>query len=225
MDKRAGDAVIRQPWSQYNKTIYFEELDITPLLHKGSNVLGVMLGNSFWVNPPAPPEQIPQRRSGDRLRAAFSASGRCRHRRRGRRAHPRGLGCKLEEHGRPGHLQPRLRRRGLRCPPGAAGLGQARLRRPELDRGHGGGCAGGQARKTVLAAASRERSLSGEANRGGRSRRLPRLLRPERLRHSAFHGRGQGRPELHGSAFGISHGQGRVHEAAMGSAGPVPLHA
>jgi hypothetical protein len=52
--QRVGDAVIRQPWSQYNKTIYFEELDITPLLRKGTNVLGVMLGNSFWVNPPAP---------------------------------------------------------------------------------------------------------------------------------------------------------------------------
>ena len=57
--QRAGDAVIRQPWSQYNKTIYFEELDITALLHKGTNVLGVMLGNSFWVNPPAPAGQIP----------------------------------------------------------------------------------------------------------------------------------------------------------------------
>jgi hypothetical protein len=55
--QRVGDAVIRQPWSQYNKTIYFEELDITALLRKGTNVLGVMLGNSFWVNPPAPPDR------------------------------------------------------------------------------------------------------------------------------------------------------------------------
>jgi alpha-L-rhamnosidase len=55
--RRAGDAVIRQAWSQYDKTIYFDEIDIAPLLHTGKNVLGVMLGNSFWVNPPAPPER------------------------------------------------------------------------------------------------------------------------------------------------------------------------
>ena len=48
---RVGGAVIRQPWSQYDKTIYFDEIDVTPLLRKGTNVLGVMLGNSFWVVP------------------------------------------------------------------------------------------------------------------------------------------------------------------------------
>ncbi len=48
------DAVLHQPWSQYDKTIYVEEFDVAPLLHKGDNVLGVMLGNSFWHNPPAP---------------------------------------------------------------------------------------------------------------------------------------------------------------------------
>ena len=53
---RTGDAAIRQPWSQYDKTIYFEEIDVTPLLRKGTNVLGV-LGNSFWFNPPSPPER------------------------------------------------------------------------------------------------------------------------------------------------------------------------
>jgi alpha-L-rhamnosidase len=53
--RRAGDAVIRQAWSQYDKTIYFDEIDITPLLQQGQNVLGVMLGNSFWFNPPSPP--------------------------------------------------------------------------------------------------------------------------------------------------------------------------
>lgn len=52
--EQAGDAAIHQPWSQYDKTIYFEEFDIKPLLRKGNNALGVMLGNSFWFNPPAP---------------------------------------------------------------------------------------------------------------------------------------------------------------------------
>lgn len=52
--KLAGDAVIHQPWSQYDKTIYFEELNIAPLLREGENAIGIMLGNSFWYNPPAP---------------------------------------------------------------------------------------------------------------------------------------------------------------------------
>lgn len=55
--EEAGNAVIHQPWSQYDKTIYREEIDITPLLRKGDNAIGVMLGNSFWHNPPSPPER------------------------------------------------------------------------------------------------------------------------------------------------------------------------
>jgi hypothetical protein len=52
--QRAGDAAIHQPWSQYNKTIYFEEIDVSTLLRKGPNAVGVMLGNSFWHSPAAP---------------------------------------------------------------------------------------------------------------------------------------------------------------------------
>jgi alpha-L-rhamnosidase len=52
--QRAGRAAIHQPWSQYDKTIYFEEIDISSLLHQGPNALGVMLGNSFWCSPAAP---------------------------------------------------------------------------------------------------------------------------------------------------------------------------
>ncbi len=52
--KAAGDAVIHQPWSQYDKTLYFEEIDITPQLREGRNAMGVMLGNSFWYSPTAP---------------------------------------------------------------------------------------------------------------------------------------------------------------------------
>ncbi|MEN6458091.1 MAG: family 78 glycoside hydrolase catalytic domain [Thermoguttaceae bacterium] len=55
--RRVGDAVMRQPWSQYDKTIYYDELDITSLLREGTNAVGVMLGNSFWFNPPAPKER------------------------------------------------------------------------------------------------------------------------------------------------------------------------
>ena len=46
--KRPGQALINEAWSEYNKTIYFQEFDITKLLKKGENVWGVMLGNSFW---------------------------------------------------------------------------------------------------------------------------------------------------------------------------------
>jgi hypothetical protein len=39
---------LNQPWSQYNRTIYFQEFDITSLLRKGTNAWGALLGNSFW---------------------------------------------------------------------------------------------------------------------------------------------------------------------------------
>ncbi len=43
-----GDGVINQVWSQYDKTLYVQEFDISGLLRKGENVFGVSLGNSFW---------------------------------------------------------------------------------------------------------------------------------------------------------------------------------
>jgi alpha-L-rhamnosidase len=46
--KRAGESLIHQPWSQYNKTLFWQEFDVSPLLKKGENAWGVMLGNSFW---------------------------------------------------------------------------------------------------------------------------------------------------------------------------------
>jgi alpha-L-rhamnosidase len=45
---RVGPSVINQPWSQYNKTIYWQEFDLKPYLQAGENVLGMQLGNSFW---------------------------------------------------------------------------------------------------------------------------------------------------------------------------------
>ena len=48
-----GDTVVNQAWSQYNKTLYWREFDITPLLRTGENVWGVVLGNSFWHVAPA----------------------------------------------------------------------------------------------------------------------------------------------------------------------------
>lgn len=51
--KRVGTSVINQPWSQYNKTIYWQEFDVTNLMRTGKNAWGVMLGNSFWHVGPA----------------------------------------------------------------------------------------------------------------------------------------------------------------------------
>jgi len=51
--KRVGSSLVNQPWSQYNKTIFWQEFDIKPLLRKGTNAWGVMLGNSFWQVGPA----------------------------------------------------------------------------------------------------------------------------------------------------------------------------
>lgn len=45
---------INQPWSQYEKTIYYRDYDITSLVHRGTNCVGVMLANSFWNNPKPP---------------------------------------------------------------------------------------------------------------------------------------------------------------------------
>ena len=66
---RLTETGINQPWSQYEKTIYYRDFDITPLLVRGSNCLGVMLNNSFWHNPNPPPGRYnkdgPQRKSAE----------------------------------------------------------------------------------------------------------------------------------------------------------------
>ena len=45
---------INQPWSEYEKTLYYRDFDLTPALGAGPNCLGVMLYNSFWHNPNPP---------------------------------------------------------------------------------------------------------------------------------------------------------------------------
>lgn len=46
--KRVGESLINQPWSQYDRTIYWQEFNCVELLRRGENVFGVQLGNSFW---------------------------------------------------------------------------------------------------------------------------------------------------------------------------------
>jgi hypothetical protein len=53
--KRCSSTGINQPWSQYDKTIYYRDFDVAADLVAGTNCLGVMLFNSFWHNPKPPP--------------------------------------------------------------------------------------------------------------------------------------------------------------------------
>jgi len=67
--QRLADTGMNQPWSQYEKTLYCREFDITALLAEGTNCVGVMLGNSFWNNPNPPPNRYnkhgPQRTASE----------------------------------------------------------------------------------------------------------------------------------------------------------------
>lgn len=53
--QRQGKGVINGPWSQYNRTLYWQEFDITKSLKLGSNAVGVELGNSFYRVETPPP--------------------------------------------------------------------------------------------------------------------------------------------------------------------------
>lgn len=46
---------MNQPWSQYEKTLYCREFDVTDALRSGTNCIGFLLTNSFWHNQ-RPPE-------------------------------------------------------------------------------------------------------------------------------------------------------------------------
>ncbi len=52
---RVGDTLINEPWSQYDKRIYYQQFDLTGRLRQGANAVGVLLGNGFWrvASPPA----------------------------------------------------------------------------------------------------------------------------------------------------------------------------
>ncbi|MHB8865447.1 MAG: alpha-L-rhamnosidase-related protein [Pirellulaceae bacterium] len=62
---------VNQPWSQYEKTIYFRDFDITALVEPGVNCVGVMLASSFWHNPNPPAGRYnkdgPQREASEPL--------------------------------------------------------------------------------------------------------------------------------------------------------------
>lgn len=69
--QRLAETGINQPWSQYEKTIYYRDFDITSLVEPGTNCVGVMLGSSFWHNPNPPKDRYnktgPQREASEPL--------------------------------------------------------------------------------------------------------------------------------------------------------------
>lgn len=46
--KQVGDAIMAPAWSDYNKTVFYNTLDVTNLLAKGNNTISVLLGNGFY---------------------------------------------------------------------------------------------------------------------------------------------------------------------------------
>jgi alpha-L-rhamnosidase len=45
---RVCDAVIAQAWTEYDKTITYDTYDVTTKMHRGENVIGVLLGNGMY---------------------------------------------------------------------------------------------------------------------------------------------------------------------------------
>ncbi|NEW85503.1 MAG: family 78 glycoside hydrolase catalytic domain, partial [Mariniphaga sp.] len=48
--QRVGDHMLDMPWTQFNKQVTYNTFDVTTMLRKGENAIGVMLGNG-WYNP------------------------------------------------------------------------------------------------------------------------------------------------------------------------------
>jgi len=48
--QRVGDHMLDMPWTQFGKQLMYNTFDVTSMLRKGENAVGVMLGNG-WYNP------------------------------------------------------------------------------------------------------------------------------------------------------------------------------
>ncbi len=46
--KKAGDDVLSPGWTKYDKTCLYDTRDVTALLHKGDNAVGLLLGNGMY---------------------------------------------------------------------------------------------------------------------------------------------------------------------------------
>lgn len=46
--RKAGDAFLAPGWTDYEKAVFYNTYDVTPLLKQGENVLGAVVGNGFY---------------------------------------------------------------------------------------------------------------------------------------------------------------------------------
>lgn len=80
--KRVGDHVLDPAWTDYNKLVQYVTYDVTELLVHGANVLGIEVGNGWYIwddtfgygfhfPPFMPPNPNPYRPFGESLVAAF----------------------------------------------------------------------------------------------------------------------------------------------------------
>lgn len=46
--QKANDDIMSPAWSDYNKSVFYNTVDVTPLLRKGVNTVSVILGNTFY---------------------------------------------------------------------------------------------------------------------------------------------------------------------------------
>ena len=161
--KRAGDSLINQPWSQYDKTIYFQEIDVTPLLREAAPTPRRHARQLVLVQPAVAARAIPQGRGRNRTSARRSCSGvDADIETADGGAHSRRLGRQLEDR-RPARSRSATSTAARTTTPGwnRAGWDSARLRRPRLGRPPSPTSrTAGQARKAVLAAASARRRSS-----------------------------------------------------------------
>ena len=49
--KKVGKNLLDPAWSVYNKRIYYTIYDIEPYLKEGNNVIGILLGNGWFISP------------------------------------------------------------------------------------------------------------------------------------------------------------------------------
>ncbi|GIV21528.1 MAG: hypothetical protein KatS3mg023_3279 [Armatimonadota bacterium] len=50
--QRVGDRVLDPPYTNFLKRIYYSTYDVTPLLRRGDNCVGAILGNGWWKGKP-----------------------------------------------------------------------------------------------------------------------------------------------------------------------------
>jgi hypothetical protein len=72
--KRITEDVFISAVSDYGKILWYDEYDVTALLRKGKNTVGVIVGNGFSTSPSARPGSITRHPSAMRPNFCFPSS-------------------------------------------------------------------------------------------------------------------------------------------------------